>query len=278
MNKNEVIRIIRELAVIAILILIGFRIVNSEFSINLGTLSVTDIVALLLAFFAVGLSAAFYFKSSDSSNRFYDNMHKFTQDTSVILGKIESKFSEQLKNIEQKSQDLKDSVDRYYASNGSNSSEDIAKEKEDIAKEKEAVEKQATKSKEQYEEILESLFKKAKLDETEKGKLKDILHGKEEELKRLQSELNNLSNEEKNVLEKRITRHLTRVIRKHVATEKYNNLEPMELFLEILKTSNPVFLTDLYESGYITTPEPSSTNDIKLSAKRLFMSLLQKSL
>lgn len=278
MNKNEVIRIIRELAVIAILILIGFRIVNSEFSINLGTLSVTDIVALLLAFFAVGLSAAFYFKSSDSSNRFYDNMHKFTQDTSVILGKIESKFSEQLKNIEQKSQDLKDSVDRYYASNGSNSSEDIAKEKEDIAKEKEAVEKQATKSKEQYEEILESLFKKAKLDETEKGKLKDILHVKEEELKRLQSELNNLSNEEKNVLEKRITRHLTRVIRKYVDTEKYNNLEPMELFLEILKTSNPMFLTDLYESGYITTPEPSSTDDIKLSAKRLFMSLLQKSL
>ncbi|WP_363447938.1 hypothetical protein [Microbacterium sp. NPDC077057] len=271
MNKNEVIRIIRELAVIAILILIGFRIVNSEFSINLGTLSVTDIVALLLAFFAVGLSAAFYFKSSDSSNRFYDNMHKFTQDTSVILGKIESKFSEQLKNIEQKSQDLKNSVDRYYASNGSSNSEDIAKEKEEV-------EKQATKSKEQYEEILENLFKKAKLDETEKGKLKEVLHRKEEELKSLQSELNNLSNEEKNVLERRISRHLTRIIRKHVATEKYNDLEPMELFLEILKTSNPVFLNDLYEYGYITTPEPSSVEDIKLSAKRLFMSLLQKSL
>lgn len=100
MNLKEIIRIIREVAIIIVVILLGYRIVNSEFVINLGTLSATDIVALLLAFFAIGLSAAFYFKSSDSSNQFYDNMHKFTQETSVLLGKIESKFGEQLKNIE----------------------------------------------------------------------------------------------------------------------------------------------------------------------------------
>ncbi|MCG8497111.1 MAG: hypothetical protein MI796_13845, partial [Enterobacterales bacterium] len=117
MNLNEVIRIIREIAVICVVLLIGYRVINSDFNINLGTLSATDIVALLLAFFAIGLSAAFYFKGSDSSNKFYDNMHKFTQETSILLGKIQSGFGEQLKNIEQKSQDLKESVDRYYTSN-----------------------------------------------------------------------------------------------------------------------------------------------------------------
>ncbi|MDP4489261.1 hypothetical protein QDG88_15150 [Pseudoalteromonas piscicida] len=269
MNLSEIIRIIREVALIIVVILLGYRIVNSEFSINLGTLSVTDIVALLLAFFAIGLSAAFYFKSSDSSNQFYDNMHKFTQETSVLLGKIESKFGEQLKNIEQKSQDLKESVDRYYSSNSSGASEDIAKEKA-------ATEKQVSESEQEFEKIIETLFEKSKLDETEKQGLKVALKEKENELKRLQSELNKISNEEKATFERRVERHLTRILTREVKDKDNDHLTPMEVFAKILQSSNRMFLKDLYEKGYIKNRTPEAPADITENGEKLFMSILEK--
>ena len=69
MNIKEIIRIIRELAVIVVLIIIGYKFTNTGFTIDVGTLRATDIVALLMAFFAVGLSAAFYFKGSEASKQ-----------------------------------------------------------------------------------------------------------------------------------------------------------------------------------------------------------------
>lgn len=270
MNLNEVIRIIREIAVICVVLLVGYRVINSDFNINLGTLSATDIVALLLALFAVGLSAAFYFKSSDSSNKFYDNMHKFTQDTSVVLGTIQSGFGEQLKNIEQKSQDLKESVDRYYTSNGADVSEEIAREKA-------ATEKQVSNSERELEKIIETLFEKSKLDDSEKQILKSSLKEKELELKRFQSELNFISNEEWADSNRGVNNHLTRLVRRKLKEDEIDKLSPMEFFLSILLSSkSKEFLKDMQKLGYLENSSPKSVQDITASGEKLFISILNR--
>ncbi|EGR3375938.1 hypothetical protein DMJ27_24735 [Vibrio parahaemolyticus] len=271
MKIEEWIKIIREIAIVIVVILIGYRIVNSEFNINLGTLSSTDIVALLLAFFAVGLSAAFYFKATDSSNQFYDNMHKFTQETSVLLGKIESRFGEQLKNIEQKSQDLKDSVERYYTANGTSSSDGLAEEKAQT-------EQQVKIIKQEFEGILETLFEKSKLDEKEKEAFKAALHQKERELETLQIDLGNLSNEEEKQIEKRITRHLLRVVKSEIAEGNLDEVPAMEFITNILKSGNRLFVRDLHKWGYITTRHIEEPGDITEKGEKLFMSILSQAL
>ena len=271
MNLNEVIRIIREIAVICVVLLVGYRVIDSDFNINLGTLSATDIVALLLAFFAVGLSAAFYFKSSDSSNKFYDNMHKFTQDTSVVLWTIQSGFGEQLKNIEQKSQDLKESVDRYYTSNGADVSNEIAREKA-------ATEKQVSDSEQELGKMIETLFEKSKLDDSEKQILKSNLKEKELELKRLQSELNFISNEERADFERGVNKHLTNLVRRKLKEDEFDRLRPMEFFLSILLSTNKSkeFLKDMQKLGYLENSSPKSVQDITANGEKLFISILNR--
>jgi len=269
MKVQEWIKIIREVAVIVVIVLVGYRIVNSDFNINLGSLSTTDIVALLLAFFAIGLSAAFYFKATDSSNQFYDNMHKFTQETSVLLGKIESRFGEQLKNIEQKSQDLKDSVERYYSSVGSGNSDGLAEEKAET-------EQQVKALKQEFESIIETLFEKSKLDEKEKEHFKNTLLQKERELEALQIDLGNLSSEEEKSNERRISQHLSRVLAREIRSGKNNETPPMELIVSVLQDGNRAFLRDLHEWGYVSTRTPCNEDDITDKGEKLFMSILSK--
>ncbi len=69
---------------------------RSSFNINLSNLSFTDVLSLLLALFSVGISIAFYFRATETSNEFYNNTYRFTQDASKILERI----GEKVNNIE----------------------------------------------------------------------------------------------------------------------------------------------------------------------------------
>jgi hypothetical protein len=68
---------------------------NFDFS----KLGLTDILSLFLAIFSMGISVAFYFKASDTSNEFYNNSYKFTQEMSKSLERIYSAFGEKLNNL-----------------------------------------------------------------------------------------------------------------------------------------------------------------------------------
>ena len=58
-------------------------------------------LSLLLALFSVALAALFYFKATDTSNAFYDNTYKFSQDVAGLLAKIESGFGERLRHLDE---------------------------------------------------------------------------------------------------------------------------------------------------------------------------------
>lgn len=89
------------LSLIVLFAVVAWRIAWSNFSLDLSKFDFSDLLAMILALFAIAMSVAFYFKSTDSSNQFYDNIYNFTQKTSEILGRIEERFGERLKHLDE---------------------------------------------------------------------------------------------------------------------------------------------------------------------------------
>jgi hypothetical protein len=69
-------------------------------------------LSLLLAIFSVGLAAMFYFKATDTSNAFYDNTYKFSQEIAGLLVKIESGFGEKLTHLDDAYKGMRDRFDQ----------------------------------------------------------------------------------------------------------------------------------------------------------------------
>lgn len=108
-NRNNWLRIG---LVSAAAVVLGWKLIRVEIPLNLTGLDYSDILALLLALFAIYLSAAFYFKATETSNRFYHDIHIFTQETSKTLGRVESGFGEQLTHIREAHSHLRSQMER----------------------------------------------------------------------------------------------------------------------------------------------------------------------
>nr|MDA3824148.1 hypothetical protein [Bacteroidales bacterium] len=93
-------------------VVIAWRIAWSNFTLDLTKFDFSDLLAMILALFAIAMSVAFYFKSTDSSNQFYDNIYNFTQKTSEILGHIEERFGERLKHLDEGMQSRFDGISK----------------------------------------------------------------------------------------------------------------------------------------------------------------------
>jgi hypothetical protein len=89
----------RDVSLGLLMIVIAIRMAFATTNIDLSGFNFTDLLSLILAISAIGLSAAFYFKADESARDFYDNTYNFTKDVSVMLGRIESGFGEKLAHI-----------------------------------------------------------------------------------------------------------------------------------------------------------------------------------
>ena len=72
---------------------ISYKIITSQFNF---LFDFSSFLSLVMAFFSIGL---FYFKATETSNSFYDNTYKFTQEIAGLLVKIESGFGEKLNHL-----------------------------------------------------------------------------------------------------------------------------------------------------------------------------------
>ena len=171
---------LRDVLVILFLCVVGWKIVNADIKVDLGAFSFSDLLALVLALFSVSLSVAFYFKATDTSNRFYDNSYKFAKEMSEMLGRIEAGFGERLRHLDEGYAGIRDKFDRL-PSYGPSESEEIKKEEEEVKK----------REREQRA-LLESLAKKAKLADVEKDRIFAQLSEKSEELDQARMELHQL--------------------------------------------------------------------------------------
>ena len=162
--------------------LIAWKLLSAPIAFNLSDFKFTDLLNLLLAFFAIALSVAFYFKATDTSNQFYDNTYKFTKEFSEILGRIEAGFGERLKHLDEGYTGLRDRFD------------EIPFDAQKAGKEIKEEEKEIKKKEEERNQLLENLAVRAKLQEEEKRALFDQLKSKDDELSHARRELVMLQN------------------------------------------------------------------------------------
>jgi len=100
----------------------------TPYKIDFSKIGFSDFLSLSLTIFSISLSAAFYFKATDTSNRFYDNTYKFMKDISENLGRIEERFGEQLKHLDEGYTGISDALLKGYQGEH----EEIEKERQHV--------------------------------------------------------------------------------------------------------------------------------------------------
>lgn len=191
-TMSGAIRLIRELAAVGVLAYLCVRLFSGDLSLDFGKLTSSELVSFLLAFFSIGLSAAFYFAATNQSNQFYDNVNKFSKDTAELLGRLD----EQVKGLGGRQSELKHSIDQYYLKDNSKANE--VKE----------VEAKAEEVKENLAQMLKELLDKSGLSEEERSKFEEKLRKKDEELGNLREQMGRLSNEYSTELFNYVLRHI----------------------------------------------------------------------
>ncbi|WP_407494664.1 hypothetical protein [Elizabethkingia anophelis] len=165
---------------VILLLLSVYKILSNQITLKVENIDYTLLLSFLLAFFSMILSMMFYFKSNDSSNKFYDNTYKFTKDISIILGRIESGFGEKLQNLDKGYSGLLNKIDTSPIN-----TKDIENTKTD----KKEVEQTLQSEIKERNKIIENLIEKTQLDQMEKEEIQKSLFGKEKTILRLEKEL-----------------------------------------------------------------------------------------
>jgi hypothetical protein len=263
---EAVVRLIREVVITIFIAVIIYKVINMDLAFDFTKLSATDLVALMLAVFSVGLSAAFYFAATNSSSKFYDNMHKFTKDTSVILGQL----TERLNSVDKGQAEVKTRFDKLYSNGNSVDPESETKNKE---KEKEKEEK-VTQSREDLKGVIESLFDKHKIDDKERIAFKKRLEQKELQLSDSLAQLSEFKSEQKTSILKRVKNHTTMRFRKQFKMGNFS----FELIIEKLLKTSVVFTKykeDLIELGFLDNADTPTLENLTDSGFTFFSEIYE---
>lgn len=254
---SGVIRLIRELAVVGVLGYLGVKLFSGDLSLDFGKLSPTELVSFLLAFFSIGLSAAFYFAATGQSNRFYDNVNKFSKDTSELLGRLD----EQVKGIGGRQSELKESIDNYYL-------RDRPKQNEAAKVE---VEEKTKKAEENLSKMVSDLLDKSNLPDADRRKFEAELKAKDAELSSLREKLGQISTARQGAARRYVQRMIERM-----GVDKAINLPIDELALEIYATGVAAFRRDIVSMGLISKERPTSPSDISEAGRQMIEAALEQ--
>ncbi|WP_348708552.1 hypothetical protein [uncultured Pseudoalteromonas sp.] len=255
-------KIIRELAVTSLLVIIAYKLLNVNPSFDFTKLSATDLVALILAVFAVGLSAAFYFAASNSSSKFYDNMHKFTKDTSVILGQL----TEQLKGLDKRQQEVKETFERQYSSNHPTDTDSEVKVQ--------AKEIKVNEVREDLKNSVESWLEKFQIEAEEREKIKSELAEKESLLSDALTQLSEYKAELREHAYRRVRNYLKYSFRGAKDNGANSFQEACKYILDQAPDSR--FKIDLEAAGLITSAEDTDIRGLTEEGLKLFTQFYEK--
>lgn len=123
-----------------------------------------DILTLFISLFSIAISIAFYFKTTETSNRFYDNANHFTTDIRTTLSSIESGFREMLQNIQTRNFSIESKIDNIFQIKEKVKKETDLIEETEVLKE-EIIKEFAAKNNAKTEEINELLNKLGGIDD-----------------------------------------------------------------------------------------------------------------
>jgi len=225
-------------------------------------------LSLLLALFAILLSAMFYFKATESSNHFYDNTYKFTKELSELVGKLDVAVNKELQNVSKGYERL------YEKVNGSNSSEHekVSTEKIEIEKEK------LNKLNNEKDKLIRELTQKAQMQKAELNKFVKELEDKNNKISLLSQNINELNFIRNDIshsnlgLDNRVLEGFENYIKRYVFGEIYDPIGFSELsqsskriFLRRFKDKlNKEFLEDMIRMNFLNDNLILSNEGIKL--------------
>jgi len=175
---------VKALCSIIVVVVISYKFITIEITT---TIDFPTLLSILLALFSVALSALFYFKATETSNRFYDNTYKFTKDISQLLVKIESGFGEKLNNLNESYASITNSLNNYKKI-----PIDLVNNTEEEIKAKNIELETLVKKRNEY---IERLIITSNLEEKEKNDLSEKLKESEINLMSAQKEISKLNNE-----------------------------------------------------------------------------------
>jgi hypothetical protein len=176
-NRNNWLLVV---VVSVLTIVLSWKIVLTDFGPAVQQFDFTDLLALFLALFAIALSAAFYFKASDSAANFYDNTYKFTRDTSEILGRIEAGFGERLRHLDEGYSGLATRFDRLPS---------LAQEIESAEQEIQHEDERLSRQLKERQQLIDKLMERAKLRDEEREEFHLALRDRDEHITSLRGEL-----------------------------------------------------------------------------------------
>ena len=256
------IRNLKDLAVVCLLGVITWKLLNSNIDISIKDISFSDLLSITVSFFAIALSVAFYFKATETSNKFYDNSYSFTKEISEILGRIEAGFGEKLRHIDEGYSGIRDKFDNMPF-DAQSANENVEAEKEEIAK----------KKKEQ-EELLENLAQRAQLAESEKEEMFESMARTTNELDAAKMDLRKL---QRDIIEHKatnaspsITRRVIRYVADRVEGELPKDINRISLSMirEVFSNIQPELhhdaIEDLLTSGLMNSENEISKKGLQL--------------
>ena len=164
-SRHLRISLIRDILIIAIAILVAWKLLNAQITLDLSGFSFNDLLALLLALFSVWLSVSFYLKASDTSNQFYDNTYKFTKEISELLGRIEEGFGERLRHLDEGYAGIRDRVERWQDYISAPTSSEVQHEEDEIRR-----------IEQNYKELIDQFASRAQIAESERERIKQQLN------------------------------------------------------------------------------------------------------
>ncbi|KPG94596.1 hypothetical protein [Pseudomonas sp. RIT-PI-r] len=230
--RSDIWKLAKALIIIFVVALVSWKLVVSA---NFVSVDFATLLSVLLAFFSVGLSVAFYFKATDTSNAFYDNTYKFTQDIAGLLVKIESGFGEKLKSIDENYGRMRG----YFESGTTATSNGL---KADLQQEKQEFERVLK----EREDLIKDLLERANIQDEEREKFRHVLSEKDEALKKLNNEVSKLS--------KKVT--LDRMMR---SSERKGELSRVEEFVE------SIIVPEFYKNTRMVSADGVKTKFSKLA-------------
>lgn len=256
---GHILRLIRELAFVAVISYIGIKIFSGDLSLDFTKLSASELVSILLAFFSISLSAAFYFAATNSSNQFYDNISKFNKDTSELLGRVD----EQVKSVNSRQDELRDSFNKHY---GQQSSEKLVERKAET-------DQKLKDAESAWEGLLKGILDSSQMDPSEKQRLESELRSKDAELSKLREQSSRLTLKARGA----VLNHTRRQIRR-MGLEEAVSSHPRELLFRIADGGISAYRKDLEVLGYITSHKLSTPEEITDEGVQFITDIIERML
>lgn len=257
LSLSHVIRLIRELFFLFVLSYLTLHLFSGELRLDFTKLSASELVSMLLAFFSISLSAAFYFAATNSSNQFYDNINKFNKDTSELLGRLD----EQIKSVNTRQDELRDSFDRHYGKSS----------RQDLREIKQKTDAKLKDAEEDWGKFLQNLIDSIQIDPSEKRELEVKLREKDEEL----AELREQSLQLKARTQNNVRGFIRRRIRK-MGLEKAVSMDPNELLYRIAEEGPFVFRRDLETLGFIESKHLPSFESVTSEGEKFITKIIER--